>query len=344
MRVCVLSMLMTMPTMLMTMPHIMEEHETDQVHQQPAHRRAHQLLVAHRGRLAEPLHRLQRHTQPHEHQKHAVHEPRQHLHALVAHRVAVVRRPLRHVRRHQPNHQRAAVEQHVPRIAHQPQRVVHHAYASEPRAARTHHQLHEHEQQVDGEIEEDLARRPRPEDEEEELRWRGRTATYLQQRGAARRLARPLLRHAEEELSHGNHRRTDRHRHARLRLSPQPQPHLRGVEESLEDEGGEQSRVAADLEVRRGGERCLVDEPLGEEAVGHGVEVEGGDDAREAADEQRDERVERERRGRGQRLGEGDGGVEDAGDAVAGGLELVGRAVDVRDAVREEVEEDVEET
>ena len=159
------------------MPHIMEEHQTDQVHQQPAHRCAHQLIVAHLGRLAETLHRLHRHAQTHEHQEHAVHEPRQHLHALVPQRVPVVRRPLRHVRRHQTDHQRAAVEQHVTRVAHQPQRVVHHAYASQPDTTPTHHQLHEHEQQVDGQVQEDLARRPRPEHEQEELRWRRRATT-----------------------------------------------------------------------------------------------------------------------------------------------------------------------
>lgn len=165
----------------------------------------------------------------------------------------------------------------------------------------------------------------------------------LQQRGATRRLAHLLLRHVQEELTHANHRRANRHRHARLQLNSPHHPHLRGVEETLEEEGGEESRVVADLRVRRDERGCLVDETLGEEAVGHGVEVEGGDDAREAADEQRHRRVQREWRRCGQRLRVGDGGVDDAGDAVAGGLESVGRAVDVCDAVCEEVEEDVEE-
>ena len=52
----------------------------------------------------------------------------------------------------------------------------------------------------------------------------------------------------------------------------------------------------------------FVDEALGEETVGHGVEVGGGDDAGEAADGEGDERVEGDR-------GQGDGRVGDGGDA-----------------------------
>ena len=124
--VTVIMIMMVIVIMRMTMivADVVEEDEAHQVDHQTAHRRAHQLVVAHLGRLAEALHRLGGDAEPHEDEKHAVDKTREHLNATVTHGVAVVGGPLGHVGGDQPDDQRAAVEQHVTRVADQSETVV----------------------------------------------------------------------------------------------------------------------------------------------------------------------------------------------------------------------------
>ena len=127
--VVIMIMMVIMPVivimrMTMIVADVVEEDEAHQVDHQTAHRRAHQLVVAHLGRLAEALHRLGGDAEPHEDEKHAVDKTREHLNATVTHGVAVVGGPLRHVGGDQPDDQRAAVEQHVTRVADQSETVV----------------------------------------------------------------------------------------------------------------------------------------------------------------------------------------------------------------------------
>ena len=124
--VTVIMIMMVIVIMRMTMivADVVEEDEAHQVDHQTAHRRAHQLVVAHLGRLAEALHRLGGDAEPHEDEKHAVDKTREHLNATVTHGVAVVGGPLGHVGGDQTNDQRAAVEQHVTRVADQSETVV----------------------------------------------------------------------------------------------------------------------------------------------------------------------------------------------------------------------------
>lgn len=124
--VTVIMIMMVIVIMRMTMivADVVEEDEAHQVDHQTAHGRAHQLVVAHLGRLAEALHRLGGDAEPHEDEKHAVDKTREHLNATVTHGVAVVGGPLGHVGGDQPDDQRAAVEQHVTRVADQSETVV----------------------------------------------------------------------------------------------------------------------------------------------------------------------------------------------------------------------------
>ena len=124
--VTVIMIMMVIVIMRMTMivADVVEEDEAHQVDHQTAHRRAHQLVVAHLGRLAEALHRLGGDAEPHEDEKHAVDKTREHLNATVTHGVAVVGGPLGHVGGDQPDDPRAAVEQHVTRVADQSETVV----------------------------------------------------------------------------------------------------------------------------------------------------------------------------------------------------------------------------
>lgn len=124
--VTVIMIMMVIVIMRMTMivADVVEEDEAHQVDHQTAHGRAHQLVVAHLGRLAEALHRLGGDAEPHEDEKHAVDKTREHLNATVTHGVAVVGGPLGHVGGDQTNDQRAAVEQHVTRVADQSETVV----------------------------------------------------------------------------------------------------------------------------------------------------------------------------------------------------------------------------
>lgn len=117
-------MVIVIMRMTMIVADVVEEDEAHQVDHQTAHRRAHQLVVAHLGRLAEALHRLGGDAEPHEDEKHAVDKTREHLNATVTHGVAVVGGPLGHVGGDQPDDQRAAVEQHVTRVADQSETVV----------------------------------------------------------------------------------------------------------------------------------------------------------------------------------------------------------------------------
>lgn len=117
-------MVIVIMRMTMIVADVVEEDEAHQVDHQTAHRRAHQLVVAHLGRLAEALHRLGGDAEPHEDEKHAVDKTREHLNATIAHGVAVVGGPLRHVGGDQADDQRAAVEQHVTRVADQSETVV----------------------------------------------------------------------------------------------------------------------------------------------------------------------------------------------------------------------------
>ena len=119
--VVVVVVIMTVPVIVAD---VVEEDEAHQVDHQTAHRRAHQLVVAHLGRLAEALHRLGGDAEPHEDEKHAVDKTREHLNATVTHGVAVVGGPLGHVGGDQPDDPRAAVEQHVTRVADQSETVV----------------------------------------------------------------------------------------------------------------------------------------------------------------------------------------------------------------------------
>lgn len=102
--VTVIMIMMVIVIMRMTMivADVVEEDEAHQVDHQTAHRRAHQLVVAHLGRLAEALHRLGGDAEPHEDEKHAVDKTREHLNATVTHGVAVVGGPLGHVGGDQP--------------------------------------------------------------------------------------------------------------------------------------------------------------------------------------------------------------------------------------------------
>lgn len=124
--VTVIMIMMVIVIMRMTMivADVVEEDEAHQVDHQTADGRAHQLVVAHLGRLAEALHRLGGDAEPHEDEKHAVDKTREHLNATVTHGVAVVGGPLGHVGGDQPDDQRAAVEQHVTRVADQSETVV----------------------------------------------------------------------------------------------------------------------------------------------------------------------------------------------------------------------------
>ena len=124
--VTVIMIMMVIVIMRMTMivADVVEEDEAHQVDHQTAHRRAHQLVVAHLGRLAEALHRLGGDAEPHEDEEHTVDKTREHLNATVTHGVAVVGGPLGHVGGDQPDDQRAAVEQHVTRVADQSETVV----------------------------------------------------------------------------------------------------------------------------------------------------------------------------------------------------------------------------
>ena len=124
--VTVIMIMMVIVIMRMTMivADVVKEDEAHQVDHQTAHRRAHQLVVAHLGRLAEALHRLGGDAEPHEDEKHAVDKTREHLNATVTHGVAVVGGPLGHVGGGQPDDQRAAVEQHGTRVADQSETVV----------------------------------------------------------------------------------------------------------------------------------------------------------------------------------------------------------------------------
>lgn len=117
-------MVIVIMRMTMIVADVVEEDEAHQVDHQTAHRRAHQLVVAHLGRLAEALHRLGGDAEPHEDEKHAVDKTREHLNTTVTHGVAVVGGPLGHVGGDQPDDQRAAVEQHVTRVADQSETVV----------------------------------------------------------------------------------------------------------------------------------------------------------------------------------------------------------------------------
>ena len=127
--VVIMIMMVIMPVivimrMTMIVADVVEEDEAHQVDHQTAHGRAHQLVVAHLGRLAEALHRLGGNAEPHEDEKHAVDKTREYLNAAVTHGVAVVGGPLRHVGGDQPDDQRAAVEQHVTRVADESETVV----------------------------------------------------------------------------------------------------------------------------------------------------------------------------------------------------------------------------
>lgn len=122
--VIMIMMVIVIMRMTMVVADVVEEDEAHQVDHQTAHRRAHQLVVAHLGRLAEALHRLGGDAEPHEDEKHAVDKTREHLNATVTHGVAVVGGPLGHVGGDQPDDQRAAVEQHVTRVADQSETVV----------------------------------------------------------------------------------------------------------------------------------------------------------------------------------------------------------------------------
>ena len=72
--VTVIMIMMVIVIMRMTMivADVVEEDEAHQVDHQTAHRRAHQLVVAHLGRLAEALHRLGGDAEAHEDEEHAV--------------------------------------------------------------------------------------------------------------------------------------------------------------------------------------------------------------------------------------------------------------------------------
>ena len=104
--------------------HVVEEDQTNEVHHQAADRRAHQLVVAHLRRLADTLHRLGGDAESHEDEEDSIDEAGENLHTTVTHGEAVVGGPLRHVGGDQPDDQRAAVEQHVARVADQPETVV----------------------------------------------------------------------------------------------------------------------------------------------------------------------------------------------------------------------------
>ncbi len=166
----------------------------------------------------------------------------------------------------------------------------------------------------------------------------------MEERGAARAAGRFLHGDVEEELPDGNDDGADGGGDAELRVRGGGDGHVGVGLEAVEEKDGNGAGVVANLRVRRRRKTGFVDEALGDETVGHGVEVGGGDDAGEAADGEGDERVEGDGGQRDGRVGDGgDADVEEAGDEVAGGLQGVGRAVDVGDAVREVVVEDVEE-
>lgn len=69
----VIMMRMVMAMMVVTcMTHIMEENQTDQIHDQSSHRSQHQLIFADIGGLSNSLDCLQRHTTPNKHKENTV--------------------------------------------------------------------------------------------------------------------------------------------------------------------------------------------------------------------------------------------------------------------------------
>lgn len=72
MMVIVIMPVIVIMRMTMVVADIVEEDEAHQVDHQTAHGRAHQLVVAHLGRLAEALHRLGGDAEAHEDEEHAV--------------------------------------------------------------------------------------------------------------------------------------------------------------------------------------------------------------------------------------------------------------------------------
>lgn len=129
MTVMIVTVIMTVIVMIMTvivarMTHVVEEDQADQIDDQSPHRRQHQLVLADRRRLADAFDRLQRHTAANKHQENAIDIPGEDFHALVAEREGLGGGPLGHVGGDESDDQRAAVEEHVSRVADQSERVV----------------------------------------------------------------------------------------------------------------------------------------------------------------------------------------------------------------------------
>mmetsp|Transcript_6600 Transcript_6600/g.23523 ORF Transcript_6600/g.23523 Transcript_6600/m.23523 type:complete len:278 (-) Transcript_6600:333-1166(-) len=127
---------------------VMEEEHAHQVHQQPEHRRRQQVVAVDLGRLPQPLQTLEDDGAGDEHEEDGVHEAGEHLVPRVAVRVHLVLAPLGHVAGVEADEERRVVEEHVPGVADEAQRV-------RPQADDD---LDEHEGHVDRQEDEDLAR------------------------------------------------------------------------------------------------------------------------------------------------------------------------------------------
>lgn len=126
--IVIVPVIMIMPV-IVPMTDIMEEDETHQVDHQPADGRAHHLVVADLGRLAEAFDGLRCDAETDKDEEHAVDKARENFHASIAHGETVVGWPLRHVGSDEPYDECAAVEQHVPSITDKTEAVVEKACA-----------------------------------------------------------------------------------------------------------------------------------------------------------------------------------------------------------------------
>mmetsp|Transcript_2527 Transcript_2527/g.8982 ORF Transcript_2527/g.8982 Transcript_2527/m.8982 type:complete len:511 (-) Transcript_2527:13-1545(-) len=122
-----------------------EAHEVDDEAQEGDEQ---QLVVLHLGCVEEALERLKEHREGNEHQEHRVDEARQHVHPPVPVGEGVVGLPVGDDESDEADEEGHAVEEHVACVGDEAERVVPHAVG----------QLDEHEEHVEHEVDEDVAR------------------------------------------------------------------------------------------------------------------------------------------------------------------------------------------